>query len=232
MKKQLLPDKVSRVRFVALAACVFATGGLAAKCAPTLPANAGGPSPAAAVSPGRDVTTTRSKLARLVVAPRTSGTGYTDDKFPHWSNQPGAGRGCDTREAVLRRAGRDVTVDGQCRPTSGTWVSPYDGQTWTKPGQLDIDHVVPRKHAWRTGAAAWTQEKREQFANDLVRPELVAVTSAVNRQKGDKAPDEWKPPSTSDWCQYAVDWITDKDFYRLTVTRPEIAALDSMLGRC
>ncbi|HWD07073.1 MAG TPA: HNH endonuclease family protein [Amycolatopsis sp.] len=174
----------------------------------------------------------RSELSKLTIAERTSGAGYSDEKFPHWDKQPSAGRGCDTREVVLRRQGKDVTVDGQCRPTSGAWTSPYDGAAWSRPGQLDIDHVVPRKHAWQSGAKSWTQDQREAFANDLVRPELVAVTSSVNRQKGDKAPDQWKPPSVADWCQYATDWIAVKGHYRLTVTRGEVAALGSMLNHC
>uniref|UniRef100_UPI003F499BBF HNH endonuclease family protein n=1 Tax=Amycolatopsis sp. CA-096443 TaxID=3239919 RepID=UPI003F499BBF len=220
-----------RIRAAALAACALAAiAAMAAQCTP--PSSADAPRPSALAVSAGDPASARAALSQLTVAPRGPGTGYTDDKFPHWDRQPAAGPGCDTRKVVLRRAGTDVHVDGQCRPTSGTWVSPYDGATWTRAADLDIDHVVPRKHAWETGAATWTQQRREAFANDLANPELVAVTGKVNRQKGDKAPDQWKPPSTQDWCAYAKDWTLVKKAYGLTVTPAEKTALASMLGKC
>lgn len=39
-----------------------------------------------------------------------------------------------------------------------------------------------------------TTAKRQQFANDLTNPQLIAVTDNVNQAKGDKSPDLWKPP--------------------------------------
>src|SRR3569833_1569103 len=49
-------------------------------------------------------------------------------------------------------------------------------------------------------AKAKTQVRREQFANDLFRPQLHAVTDNLNEQKSDKAPDQWKPPLVSGGC--------------------------------
>ncbi|MEU4671745.1 HNH endonuclease family protein [Amycolatopsis sp. NPDC023774] len=169
------------------------------------------------------------QLAELKIAPRTSMSGYSRDKFPHWDNQ---GHNCNTRELVLKRDGKDVKAGTDCNPTSGTWFSVYDAETWTKPGDVDIDHMVPLGQAWASGARDWTQDKREQFANDLTRPQLFAVTDNLNQQKGDKAPDEWKPPLVSFWCTYATDWVTVKHFYGLTITTGEKTALQDMLRRC
>lgn len=169
------------------------------------------------------------QLDELKIAPRTSMDGYSREKFPHWDNQ---GSGCDTREAVLKRDGKDVKTDKDCRPTSGSWTSVYDGGTWTKATDVDIDHMVPLGQAWASGAKEWTTGKREQFANDLTRPQLFAVTDNVNRQKSDKAPDQWKPPLVSFWCTYATDWIVVKHYYGLTVTQAEKTALTDMLRRC
>jgi hypothetical protein len=77
---------------------------------------------------------------------------------------------------------------------------PYDGATWTAASDVDIDHVVPLKNAWISGASSWTTTKRESFANDLTRPQLIAVTDNVNQSKSDKSPDVWKPPLTSYHC--------------------------------
>jgi hypothetical protein len=155
--------------------------------------------------------------------------GYSRDRFPHWAK---VDRECDTRETVLKRDGQDVRVDGQCRPISGRWVSPYDGGTWTKASDVDIDHSVPLAAAWRSGAAQWTDQQRKAFANDLVRHQLFAVTDTVNQQKGDKSPDQWKPPLVSYWCTYAGNWIGVKHFYQLSVTDAEKTALSSMLDHC
>lgn len=155
--------------------------------------------------------------------------GYDRDEFPHWTNH---GENCNTRELVLKRDGDDVETGADCYPTSGSWSSPYDGQTWTDPSDLDIDHLVPLAEAWRTGAADWTREEREQFANDLEGVNLLAVTDSVNQSKGDSGPEAWKPPLKSYWCTYATDWIDVKHTWDLTVDEEEKAALAEMLDRC
>src|SRR3569833_1175785 len=109
----------------------------------------------------------KAQLAQLKVAVRGTLDGYSREKFPHWDKVDGA------------------------------WDSEYDGETWKKASDVDIDHMVPLGQAWVSGAKSWTQERREQFANDLVRPQLHAVTDNLNEQKSDKAPDQWKPPLVS-----------------------------------
>lgn len=39
--------------------------------------------------------------------------------------------------------------------------------------------MVPLSNAWKSGAADWTTEQRKTFANDLVNPQLIAVTDNV-----------------------------------------------------
>jgi hypothetical protein len=169
------------------------------------------------------------QLDELTVAPRGSMEGYDRDRYPHWSNQ---GDNCNTREVVLKRDGVGVQVGDNCSPIAGTWTSPYDGATWADPSDVDVDHVVPLANSWVSGARSWTQQQREAFANDLQRPQLRAVTDNVNQEKSDMAPDEWRPPLESDWCQYSTDWITVKHYYKLTVTEEEKVALKDMLTRC
>ncbi|KAI9147788.1 hypothetical protein HJFPF1_12819 [Paramyrothecium foliicola] len=173
--------------------------------------------------------TARNLLAGLTVAARTNENTYNRDLFPHWSTISGA---CNGREYVLRRDGRNVVTGTNCAATSGTWVSPYDGATWTAASDVDIDHMVPLKNAWVSGAASWTTARRESFANDINSPQLWAVTDNVNQAKGDKSPDAWKPPLTSFYCTYASSWIQVKSVWKLTVTQAEYSALSSMLGYC
>ncbi|GAA1335488.1 HNH endonuclease family protein [Catellatospora bangladeshensis] len=170
-----------------------------------------------------------AQLAALTVAPEGRMTGYSRDRFPHWSSQ---GDSCDTREVVLRRQGSGVRSDSDCKATAGTWTSAYDGVTVTDAGKLDIDHTVALAEAWRSGADKWTDERRRAFANDLDGRQLVAVSATSNRAKGDQDPAKWKPPLETYWCTYATDWISVKAAYGLTVDQAEHDALAAMIGRC
>jgi hypothetical protein len=173
--------------------------------------------------------TARSELAALRVAPDGSQAGYSRDLFPHWSTVSGS---CNTRETVLKRDGTGVVTNSACASVSGRWFSPYDGTTWTAASDVDIDHIVPLADAWRTGASSWTTARRQQFANDLSGPQLIAVTDNVNQSKGDQTPATWKPPLTSYWCTYARMWVHTKFRWTLTVNSAEKAALTDMLNRC
>ncbi|GCB48601.1 hypothetical protein SNL152K_5927 [Streptomyces sp. NL15-2K] len=171
----------------------------------------------------------RTALDGLRVAAQGSMAGYSRAKFANWSSQ---GDSCDTREMVLQRDGTDVQRDDECRAVSGKWVSVYENKTFTAAADLDIDHTVPLANAWRSGADTWTQVEREAFANDLTHPQLLAVSAATIRSKGDQGPDQWQPPNLSYWCTYGRSWTIVKATYKLTVTQDEKAMLTKMLDTC
>ena len=138
--------------------------------------------PASATPPGiPSKATAQSQLNALTVAAQGSMTGYSRDLFPHWITISGS---CNTRETVLKRDGSSVVTDSSCAATSGRWYSPYDGATWTAASDVDIDHVIALAEAWRSGASSWTASRRQSFANDSSRPQLIAVTDNVNQAKG------------------------------------------------
>ncbi|MEW2441530.1 HNH endonuclease family protein [Micromonospora marina] len=207
--------RAATVTVVALAGAVLAVvNGQSALAAPS-----GIPSKAAA----------QSQLNALTVAAQGSTAGYSRDLFPHWITITGA---CNTREQVLKRDGTSVVVNSSCAATSGRWYSPYDGATWYAASDVDIDHVVPLAEAWRSGANSWTTSRRQSFANDLTRPQLIAVTDNVNQSKGDQDPSTWQPPLTSYRCTYSKMWITVKYNWGLTLQSSEKSALQGMLNTC
>ncbi|KAL0948032.1 hypothetical protein HGRIS_010657 [Hohenbuehelia grisea] len=173
--------------------------------------------------------TARTFLNELTVAAESNSPAYNRDLFKTWDIISGT---CDTRETVLKRDGSNVVTDAACKSTSGNWVSPYDGVPTTLASDLDIDHVVPLKEAWVSGARTWTNAQREAFANDLTRPQLVAVTDNLNQSKGDKDPAEWLPPLGSFVCIYVRAYVTVKHFYGLSVDAAEKAALTTQLAKC
>ncbi|GAA1867380.1 HNH endonuclease family protein [Asanoa iriomotensis] len=186
--------------------------------------------PASATPPGiPSKASAQSQLNALTVATEGSTSGYSRDLFPHWITISGA---CNTRETVLRRDGSNVVVNSSCAATSGSWYSPYDGATWTNAADVDIDHVVPLAEAWRSGANSWTTSRRQQFANDLSRPQLIAVTDNVNQSKGDQDPSTWQPSRTAYRCTYAKMWIASKYYWGLRLQSSEKSALQTMLNTC
>ncbi|SNT64948.1 Protein of unknown function [Asanoa hainanensis] len=202
------------------AALLTATAG----CVPVEPGSAG----PRATETGPTATESTRLLDQLTVARAASMKGYSRDRFPHWRK---AGKNCDVRDTVLSRDGTGVEVSG-CNVVGGRWDSVYDNKVLTDPSGVDIDHMVPLANAWRSGADEWEDEARGDFANDLTRPQLLAVSLNSNRAKGDQDPSQWKPSNRDFWCEYAQDWIAVKHYWKLTVTTAEKSALADMLETC
>lgn len=206
-------------------------------CATTPPPTAAAPSSAVSGSAPStsgalpEEAATLATLSALAVAADVDPGGYDRERFDY----PAGGtdsRGCSTRARVLMRDSLDPpqVTDPGCKVLAGRWVDPYTGATYTSPAKVSIDHVVPLKEAWRSGAAAWSTERMVAFANDVThRDALAAVEGSGNEQKGDKDPARWRPPDGGRWQTYATGWITVKATWGLTVDAAERAALESML---
>ncbi|MFE7958378.1 MULTISPECIES: HNH endonuclease family protein [unclassified Streptomyces] len=214
-----MPKFYARRRVSILAALTGLIASAALFSAPT--ASAALPTPVSAA-------TARSYLSQLTVATEDR-TGYSRDLFPHWITISGT---CNTRETVLKRDGTNVVTDSSCAAVSGSWYSPYDGATWTAASDLDIDHLVPLAEAWDSGASKWTTAQRQAFANDLTRPQLIAVTDNVNQAKGDQDPATWMPSRTAYRCTYVRAWVQVKYYYDLSVDTAEKNALTNYLASC
>ncbi|CAE6453005.1 unnamed protein product [Rhizoctonia solani] len=176
------------------------------------------------------VATAKEYLGELRISPPVTDPPYNRRNFTHWITIDGK---CDTRETVIKRdATAEVTVDAACKAIAGAWVSDYDGTLIVDPSGLDIDHTVPLKEAWQAGAWNWTSARRREFANDLIRPQLIAVSARSNRMKGDKDPSKWMPSNLSFHCTYIRAWIQVKYFYELTVDQAEKEALEKFINNC
>ena len=159
---------------------------------------------------------------------------YSRADWNHWTD---ADRDCqDARnEVLIEESLTTVTfrTDDGCRVATGQWLAPYTNTVVTDPGKLDVDHMVPLGNAHRSGAWDWPAERKELYANHLGDPQhLIAVTASANRSKGARGPGEWKPDDQTYWCKYAIDWVTIKITWNLTVTEPEYSALADMLATC
>jgi lysophospholipase L1-like esterase len=161
-------------------------------------------------------------------------TTYSSSNFT-W---PATRNGCDTRNRVLQAQAltsvqnppEPLTVaSGGCVVEGGSWYTPYEAtQTvadfTSAPSSLPVDHFVPKKMAWQSGAYNWTNAYGAQgtqmltdFANDMGAPELLVVSNSSNASKGSKGPQDWMPNNTGMYCAYAKMWIAVKWEWNLGV---------------
>nr|WP_040748355.1 HNH endonuclease family protein [Nocardia transvalensis] len=193
-------------------------------------------------------------LAKLVVAPEASMSGYSREKFPHWdTNTPEHGFGadytayakCETRDVMLLRdATGSVKLDAKtCKFTvgkDGGWRDQYgildkktgklkDYKFTSDPSGMDADHIVALAEAWRSGAADKDENTRRNIANDAQN--LVAADPSANRSKGDQDPSDYLPPGAYR-CAYVAHYVTVKVKYGLTIDPDEQSALRTAVDDC
>ena len=181
--------------------------------------------------PITDATTLQQLISHLVVAGE-QGDGYDRDLFRHWIDADGDG--CNTRrEVLIAEAKVKPTVTGDCDLVGGEWYSVYDQVTTTDPSSFDIDHFIPLKEAWDSGAYAWSSDRRKDFANDLgFGKSLIAVTASSNRSKSDRDPSDWMPANTKYHCSYITSWVEVKIRWGLTVDKVELGTLTEYGKNC
>ena len=170
----------------------------------------------------------------FVVVENEHGGGYVRDLFGYPADTDHDG--CNTRaEVLMRESSVAVTHSaGHCTVITGRWVSRYDGLVSTSAAAFAIDHVVPLKEAWDSGAWAWSATTRFAYGNDLTDPRtLRAVSMTSNSSKGDKDPSNWLPSSTSDVCPYVADWVSIKVRWQLSMDSSEYGRIRNLLrGQC
>lgn len=161
---------------------------------------------------------------------------YQRKYFRHWIDKDRDGQ--NTRVEVLIDENIDKvyplefkTFDS-LKVISGMWFCKYTGKWITDPRFLDLDHVVPLKNAWISGAYKWSPTKRKLFANYLLNDDhLIMVTASSNRQKGAKSPDQWLPTNPYYHVQYCKTWLKIKIDWNLTVTEAELLVLKRILKK-
>ena len=227
MTSRELGDRARAGTFRRFGLAVLAAAPMACALAtPATPAAGVSSAPAPATSQRVVSLHLRAAVKQLPVRAETP-RGYDRDKFRHWVDADGDCQ--DTRDEVL--AAESTTAVTGCDITSGTWRSYYDRETWTRSSDVDIDHLVPLKESWDSGAKAWNADTRTRYANDLGdRRSLVAVTDNVNQSKGDRDPADWMP--TYGKCRYVWQWTAVKIRWGLTVNRAEKRRLVTLASGC
>ncbi|MFV8754527.1 GmrSD restriction endonuclease domain-containing protein [Nannocystaceae bacterium ST9] len=159
---------------------------------------------------------------------------YDRSTWKHWIDED---QDCqDTRtEVLIAESFGPIELEGPrgCEVESGEWQCPYTGEIIRDAHLLDVDHLVPLANAHRSGAAAWDDDRRRAYANDLDHAEhLVAVEFGANRSKGDDGPEAWLPPAEESRCGYVRDWVAIKTRWQLDMSDAEASAIAAAQRDC
>jgi len=169
---------------------------------------------------------------------KQSGTvGFEDyDRKRHfgtWINEPNDDSCQNTRAKVLvRDSVTKVTFkEGKkCEVERGTWKDPYTRNIYYSAADIQIDHFVPLKNAYQSGAWKWNFYTRCLYANYMGNPiHLISVQGKANMAKSDKSPDQWLPPNTTYRCEYLRNWLIVKLIWRLELTAGESEGIKKAL---
>lgn len=146
--------------------------------------------------------------------------------FGGWMRDPSTNSCYSVRALVLMRDSLDpvtYSANNHCVVESGTWKDPYTGATLTDAKkQIQIDHLVPLKNAYISGAWTWTPVQRCTYANFMgSKYHLISAEAHENMKKGDRPPGQYLPPDRSYSCQYISNWLKVKLGWNLLMSAEE-----------
>lgn len=114
----------------------------------------------------------------------------------------------------------------------GRIYGPYTGRYFDTDTQTDIEHIVAASEGHDSGLCAASDDKRKQFATDLLN--LTLAAPKINRcgaeGKCGLDPAEWMP--TENQCWFASRVVEIKTKYGLSVDQSEAQALEAVLAGC
>lgn len=138
----------------------------------------------------------------------------------------------NTRAKVLiRDSSIPVEFRGSgCTVSDGKWTDPYGGRDYTDAADIQIDHFVPLKNAYISGAHKWNRRKRCLYANFLGNEfHLLAVSGRENMSKSDSTPEGYMPPNQAYQCQYLAQWLKVKFIWSLELSPSEKDAVVELI---
>lgn len=180
----------------------------------------------------------------LVIAPDSHQSTYSADRFDYWSYLKADLNDWDTRDQALFEQGQSLEYDGRDRDrtiASGYWADTYGTGRFTEAefGEVAVDQIVSPEEAWVSGAWAWTDDERKQFANDLGdihkldAGNLFVVPTATVEAKAGQDMAGWMPATTpARTCWYARQVKRVKQRWELTIDRDEAFVFREVLAEC
>jgi len=161
-------------------------------------------------------------------------TGYDRDEFGDWIDEDNDCQ--NTRaEILLDTSKEDVSFKefDNCVVSFGYWYDPYTDEIFKDASDLDIDHFVPLKNAYVSGAYLWSEEKKKEYSNFRgYEYHLIPVFKSANREKSAYGPEVWLPENENFHCKYISIWVEIKVYWGLTVNEKEYKKILEILDSC
>jgi hypothetical protein len=160
--------------------------------------------------------------------------GYDRDEFGGWIDLDNDCQNTraeilidNSEEEVFFRSSNNCVVD------SGYWYDPYTDSYYYLAKEVQIDHFVPLKNAYISGAHQWSEDRKKEYSTyTLYEYHLIPVYGPSNQKKGAKGPEDWLPENTDFHCAYINIWVEIKLFWELTVTQEEFDAIEAVSKNC
>ncbi len=154
--------------------------------------------------------------------------------FKGWVRDPSHQSCFDVRNLVLQRQAEEPLVmhsKNRCMIYQSKWFDFYSGRYFYYASDLDIDHIVPLKNAYYSGAWRWSKAKRCHYSNFMAdRHHLMVVQNSENRSKGGQGPDRYIPANSQFQCQYLSAWLKVKAVWNLRIALTEAEAIYHFLS--
>ena len=185
---------------------------------------------AAALAPGA----AEQQLTELVVrAPEDEPTPVVVD--PGAWVAPALGCLDISEEALIAESLTPITFadELECVVDGGNWNDRYLSSTITRAIDADVQPLVPLNDVFVSGGQDWDESTRFSYVSELDHPATLQVVleDGGHNPRG-ASPAEWRPSDAAVWCAYAVDWVTVKHRWELSVSPAEVVALTEMLSTC
>jgi hypothetical protein len=152
-------------------------------------------------------------------------------QYGTWVRDPKENNCYNTRARVLIRSSETpVSFNASgCTVVSGQWHDPYSNREYTQASDIQIDHVVPLKNSYVSGAWKWDSQKRCLYGNFMSNEfHLLAVNGPDNMRKGEKTPEKFMPPNEAFACDYLAIWLKIKLIWNLAMTPGEAQAISEL----
>lgn len=155
--------------------------------------------------------------------------------FGRWVNDKRDKDCHNTRAKVLIRDSETPVVfkpDNRCTVESGEWNDPYTKSVLTDAiSEVQVDHLVPLKNAFVSGAHSWNYQTRCLYANYLgSNYHLKPIDGEENMRKSDGTPARYVPSNPEYRCTYIKNWLMVKLAWNLEMTAKEAYAIKEVIA--
>lgn len=155
--------------------------------------------------------------------------------FGSWIKDPSKKTCLNVRGLVLQRdAIGDIRYadNDHCRIVGAHWVDPYTQKDLYSADEIQIDHMVPLKNAYISGAWQWGYAKRCAYTNFMGNEfHLLTVLGYENSRKGDRSPNNYLPPTKEYVCQYILNWLKIKMIWKLKLGKQEALGIENLVQK-